>query len=51
MLKKIQKKIDLLLSGCAFSTEIFKRAFWYNGEILKKNYLEKNKMLHFDIKG
>ena len=28
-------KIDLLISGCAFSTEIFKRAFWYEGEILE----------------
>lgn len=28
-------KIDLLLSGCKASTEIFRRAFWYNGEILE----------------
>jgi len=28
-------KIDVLLSGCAFSTEIFKRAFWYDGEIME----------------
>lgn len=28
-------KIDILLSGCKFSTEIFKRAFWYNGEIME----------------
>lgn len=28
-------KIDLLLSGCAFSTDIFRRAFWYDGEILE----------------
>lgn len=28
-------KIDLLLSGCAFSTDIFKRAFWYDGEIFE----------------
>ena len=33
--KKDSKKIDLLLSGCKFSTEIFKRAFWYDGEILE----------------
>lgn len=25
---------DLLISGCGFSTQIFERAFWYNGEIL-----------------
>ncbi len=29
------KKIDLLLSGCDFSTNIFKNSFWYDGEILK----------------
>lgn len=33
--KADSKKIDLLLSGCAFSTEIFRRAFWYDGEILE----------------
>ena len=27
------RKIDLLLSGCAFSSDIFRRAFWYDGEI------------------
>lgn len=30
------RKIDLLLSGCRFSTDIFKRAFWYDGEILER---------------
>lgn len=30
------QKIDLLLSGCRFSTDIFRRAFWYDGEILEK---------------
>ena len=29
------KKIDLLLSGCSFSSKIFRRAFWYNGEIME----------------
>ena len=33
--KADSEKIDLLLSGCRFSTEIFKRAFWYDGEILE----------------
>lgn len=28
-------KIDLLLSGCRSSTEMFRRAFWYDGEILE----------------
>lgn len=34
--KEDSKKIDLLLSGCRFSTDIFRRAFWYDGEILEK---------------
>lgn len=33
--KADSKKIDLLLSGCRFSTEFFQRAFWYNGDILE----------------
>lgn len=33
--QKDSQKIDLLLSGCKFSTDIFKRAFWYDGEILE----------------
>lgn len=28
-------KIDLLLSGCGFSSDIFRRAFWYDGEIFE----------------
>lgn len=28
-------KCDLLLSGCEYSTNIFKRAFWYEGEIFE----------------
>lgn len=35
MAKIDSKKIDLLLSGCKYSTEIFKRAFWYDGEIFE----------------
>ncbi|ESU32053.1 hypothetical protein G3A_13030 [Bacillus sp. 17376] len=35
MAKKDSEKCDLLLSGCDYSTEIFKRAFWYDGEIFK----------------
>ena len=33
--KADSQQIDLLLSGCRFSTEIFRRAFWYGGEILE----------------
>ena len=35
MAKADSEKIDLLLSGCRFSDEIFKRAFWYDGVILQ----------------
>lgn len=35
MAKKDSLKCDLLLSGCEYSTEIFKRAFWYDGEIFE----------------
>ncbi len=34
--KEDSQKIDLLLSGCGFSSDIFRKAFWYNGEILEK---------------
>lgn len=33
MAKADSKNIDLLLSGCEKSTEIFKNCFWYEGEI------------------
>ena len=35
MAKADSKKIDVLLSGCLFSDQIFKRAFWYDGTILR----------------
>ncbi len=35
MAKRDSQKCDLLLSGCRYSTEIFKRAFWYKGEIFE----------------
>lgn len=35
MAKYDSSQIDLLLSGCKFSSDIFKRAFWYNGEIFE----------------
>ena len=34
MAKADSAKIDLLLSGCRFSDGIFRRAFWYDGEIM-----------------
>ena len=35
MAKSDSGKIDILLSGCDFSTQIFRRAFWYEGIILE----------------
>lgn len=35
MAREDSKKCDLLISGCKYSTEIFKRAFWYDGEIFE----------------
>lgn len=35
MAKKDSKAIDCLLSGCRFSTDIFRSAFWYDGFILE----------------
>ncbi len=35
MAKGDSQKCDLLLSGCEYSTVIFKRAFWYDGEIFE----------------
>lgn len=29
------KKIDYIISGCEFSTNIFKNSFWYSGKILE----------------
>lgn len=36
MAKKDSQKCDLLLSGCKYSTEIFRRSFWYEGEIFEQ---------------
>ena len=33
--KSDSKKIDYIISGCAFSSRIFKDAFWYDGKILE----------------
>ena len=35
MAQEDSRKIDVLLSGCKFSTDIFRRSFWYSGEILE----------------
>jgi len=35
MAKRDSEKCDLLLSGCKYSTDIFKKSFWYEGEIFE----------------
>lgn len=35
MARKDSLKCDLLLSGCKYSSDIFKRSFWYTGEIFE----------------
>lgn len=56
MAKEDSKRMDLLLSGCKYSTDIFKRAFWYDGEILEDGtprndiFFGDNKILKGDIK-
>ena len=35
MAKKDSQAIDCLISGCQYSTEIFRSAFWYDGEVLE----------------
>lgn len=35
MARHDSRKCDLLLSGCKYSTDIFKRCFWYNGPIFE----------------
>ncbi|WP_079505323.1 CDP-glycerol glycerophosphotransferase family protein [Mesobacillus jeotgali] len=46
MAKKDSEKCDLLLSGCEYSTEIFKRAFWYDGEIFKNGTPRNDILIH-----
>jgi CDP-glycerol glycerophosphotransferase len=49
MAKKDSEKCDLLLSGCNYSTEIFKRAFWYDGEIFKYGTPRNDSLVHANI--
>ncbi|UOR13791.1 CDP-glycerol glycerophosphotransferase family protein [Halobacillus amylolyticus] len=35
MAQRDSKKCNLVLSGCDYSTQIFKRSFWYEGEIFE----------------
>ncbi|MFJ7728163.1 CDP-glycerol glycerophosphotransferase family protein [Neobacillus sp. NPDC097160] len=55
MAKGDSKKCDLLLSGCKYSTEIFKRAFWYEGNIFEHGtprndiFFQNNSIMRNDI--
>ena len=33
--KEDSKKIDYIISGCSFSSKIFKESFWYSGKVLE----------------
>jgi len=46
MAKIDSKRTDLLLSGCQFSTEIFKRSFWYNGPIVPTGTPREDLLFH-----
>ncbi|WP_100012067.1 CDP-glycerol glycerophosphotransferase family protein [Lentibacillus sediminis] len=56
MAKKDSRKCDLLLSGCAYSTAIFRRAFWCDGEIFEHGtprndvLFQNNRMLRNNIR-
>ena len=46
--KKDSKKIDIILSGCKFSSNLYRNSFWYSGKILESgtpriDYLLKNR--------
>ncbi|MGE8204567.1 CDP-glycerol glycerophosphotransferase family protein [Heyndrickxia sp. NPDC080065] len=41
-------KCDLLLSGCDYSTQTFKRAFWYEGEIFECGTPRNDVLFHTD---
>lgn len=45
--KKDSKLTDLILSSCSSDTQIFKKSFWYDGEILEKG-IPRNDLLFKD---
>ena len=46
--KNDSKMADLMLSGCRFFTEICRRAFWYDGEILECGSPRLDTLFHTD---
>lgn len=49
MAKKDSAQIDALLSGCQFSSDIFKRAFWYSGPIIPSGTPREDLLFSNDI--
>ncbi|MGE7602907.1 CDP-glycerol glycerophosphotransferase family protein [Peribacillus sp. NPDC097675] len=50
MAKNDSLKCDLLLSGCKDSTDIFKRAFWYKGEIFEQGIPRNDFLFQYNSK-
>lgn len=48
MAQKDSLKCNLLLSGCKFSTDIFRRAFWYDGPIFEHGTPRNDLLFHED---
>lgn len=49
MAKKDSLQIDYLLSGCAYSTSIFQRCFWYDGPILPTGTPRNDVLFHPNV--
>lgn len=49
MAKRDSQKCDLLLSGCDYSTKIFERSFWYDGEIFEHGSPRNDALFQDDI--
>ncbi|MCE7792503.1 CDP-glycerol glycerophosphotransferase family protein [Salipaludibacillus sp. CUR1] len=48
MAKKDSRKCDVLLSGCQLSTDIFKRSFWFEGDIMETGTPRNDLFFHTD---
>lgn len=46
--KEDSKKIDLIISGCGFSTDIYRNSFWYDGPIEPTGTPRVDYLLSFD---
>lgn len=48
--KADSEKIDYIISGCEFSSRIFKNSFWYNGDVLECGTPRIDYLLNFNDK-